>query len=96
MHRLDEFQRLSAEWQEAKQATAMAQMALDLKISSFLSGFGAPPTIDEQDLVDNLRAKERELRGYMDEFVFSCITGETEVSGVITSLFPPAETRPST
>lgn len=96
MHKIDEFQRLSAEWQEAKQATAMAQMTLDLKISSFLSGFGAPPTIDEQDLVDNLRAKERELRGYMDEFVFSCITGEAEVGGVIASLFPPAETRSST
>ena len=60
MDRRDEFQRLTAEWQRAKQANALAQMALDLKISSFLAGFGEPPTIDEQNEVDSLRAREAE------------------------------------
>jgi len=94
MNKLDEFQRLATEWQEAKQATAMAQMALDLKISSFLSGFGAVPTIAEQNLVDNLRALEAELRVNMDEFVFNCITGEAQAHGVMASLFPLMESRP--
>jgi hypothetical protein len=73
MDRLDEFQRLTQEWQQAKQAAALAQMALDLKISSFLSGFGEPPTITEQDTMDNLRACEAERRLAMDEFVWEAI-----------------------
>ena len=73
MDRRDEFRRLTAQWQQAKQAAALAQMALDLKISSFLSGFGEPPTIDEQNEVDNLRAREAECRLGMDEFVWEAM-----------------------
>ena len=73
MDRRDEFQHLTAEWQRAKQANALAQMALDLKISSFLAGFGEPPTIDEQNEVDSLRAREAERRLDMDEFVWEAM-----------------------
>ena len=73
MDRRDEFQLLTEVWQQAKQATALAQMALDLKIKSFLVGFGEPPTIDEQNEVDNLRAHEAECRQEMDEFVWEAM-----------------------
>ncbi len=73
MDRRDEFQLLTEVWQQAKQATALAQMALDLKIKSFLVGFGEPPTIDEQNEVDNLRAREAECRQEMDEFVWEAM-----------------------
>ena len=73
MDRRDEFQLLTEAWQQAKQATALAQMALDLKIKSFLVGFGEAPTIDEQNEVDNLRAHETECRQAMDEFVWEAM-----------------------
>ena len=73
MDRRDEFQLLTGAWQQAKQATALAQMALDLKINGFLFGFGEPPTIDEQNEVDNLRASETECRQAMDEFVWEAM-----------------------
>ena len=73
MDRRDEFKLLTEAWQQAKQATALAQMALDLKINGFLFGFGEPPTIDEQNEVDNLRACETECRQAMDEFVWEAM-----------------------
>ena len=73
MDRRDECQLRTEAWQQAKQATARAQMALELKIKSFLVGFGEAPTIDEQNEVDNLRAHETECRQAMDEFVWEAM-----------------------
>lgn len=69
MNNIAEFNRLEAEWQLAKEATAMAQLAVDLKMNAFLAGTSSAPTRKEMDHVDDLRSVECEKRSLLDDFI---------------------------
>lgn len=73
MTRFEEFQALTMEWQAAKQVTALAQLNLDLKMNSFLTGLGDPPTLEEQMAVDSYRFAESEKRVALDIFIYEYI-----------------------
>ena len=69
MDKVQEFQKLEAEWQLAKAATTEAQLAVDLKMNAFLAGVGQAPTRKEMLRVDDLRHVECEKRGALDDFI---------------------------
>lgn len=69
MSSLARFSKLASEWQLAREAAVLKQLAMDLKMNNYLSGNGNPPARSEQREIEELRRIEAIKRKEMDEFI---------------------------
>ncbi|HZV98402.1 MAG TPA: hypothetical protein VFF74_05380 [Methylophilaceae bacterium] len=69
MSSLARFSKLASEWQLAREAAVLKQLAMDLKMNNYLSGNGNAPTRSEQREIEELRRIEAIKRREMDEFI---------------------------